>query len=582
MLVLVAYAPALSGGWVWDDADWIARSEVLREPGGLARIWLEPGATIQYYPLTHTSWWLDARLWDLDPRALHVENALLHGIAAVLLLALLRHLRLPGALLGAALFALHPVQVESVAWLTERKNALCAPLYLASLLAFLRARDGGSARAWAASFALFALALAAKTAAVVLPAVALALEWGRGRRIDRGLLARLAPFAALALAAGLLTVRMERGEGAVGPEWDLAPLQRLELAGRATWFYLGSLLWPVDLAFAYPRWELRGTWASALPPALALALVAAVLAAARRRLGRAPLAALAAYVAALAPVLGALDFYYMRYAFVADHFQYLASPAPLALAAAGLAVGASRLGAARAATVAAALLVGALGLATWSRAGDFRDEETLWRASLRERPGAWLPHAGLGHLLAERGAPDDGLEHHLRALELHPRAFESLVAVANRRTRDGRFDEARALYERALAVRPHDALTYDNLGVLESARGRTAEAISWWEAGLGVAPGHPDLTRNLALALAASRDPTLRDAPRALELAERLADRPRASAHDLYALFTACWSAGQHERARAVGGRALALAESEGAAELAAQLRAMLERLGEE
>jgi protein O-mannosyl-transferase len=122
--VLIAYLPALQGGYIWDDNRYVTENPILPQPDGLAAIWTDPGATIQYYPMVFTTFWLEYRLWGLNPLGYHATNILLHALSALLLWAILRRLAVPGAWLAAALFALHPVHVESVAWVTERKNVL--------------------------------------------------------------------------------------------------------------------------------------------------------------------------------------------------------------------------------------------------------------------------------------------------------------------------------------------------------------------------------------------------------------------------------------------------------------------------
>ena len=264
LLAIAAHGTAVRNGFIWDDDDYVVENATLSAPDGLRRIWLEIGSTPQYYPLVHTSYWLEYRLWGLEPAGYHAVNVLLHALACVLLFAVLRRLAVPGAWLAAAIFAVHPVHVESVAWITERKNLLSGVFYLGSLLTYVRfARIGdGDRRAprapglYAASLLLFAAALLSKTVTGSLPAVVLLLLYWKGRQVDRRELVPLAPFFLLAVLSGWLTVSLETQlVGARGGAWDLSLAERAIVAGRAVFFYAGKLALPAGLTFNYPRWD---------------------------------------------------------------------------------------------------------------------------------------------------------------------------------------------------------------------------------------------------------------------------------------------------------------------------------------
>ena len=200
-IVLLAYLPALQGGFVWDDDSWTTKLlRVLQDTSGLRAIWLEPKTLQQYYPLSGTTFWLDYQLWEFRPLPYHVENVLLHALAALLFWRSLRALRVPGAELASAIFALHPLMVESAAWITERKNVLSLCLCLASFLAFLRSRYGAERRGsgegeapgaperrrmsqsapfYLLALLLFVAAMSAKTSVCTMPAATLLLIWFR-------------------------------------------------------------------------------------------------------------------------------------------------------------------------------------------------------------------------------------------------------------------------------------------------------------------------------------------------------------------------------------------------------------------
>ena len=398
-VTLVTYSPALTGEQLWDDDGHLTKLE-LQSIDGLRRIWLEPGATQQYYPLVHSAFWLMDQAWGAWTPGYHAVNVLLHALSALLLAVLMRRLALPGAVFAAFLFALHPVQAESVAWMTELKNTLSAPLYLGAALAWLRFEERRARAAWIWAIVLFAAALAAKTVTATLPVSLLILRWWRTGRLSWGDARPLIPFVALGAAAGLTTAWVERHFiGAVGSDFDLSIVERVLLAGRAVWFYASTLAAPIDLAFIYPRWTVDHTvaWQYVFP--LALAALAGMLWRFRNR-SRGPLATLALYVVALAPALGFVDVFPFRYSYVADHFQYLASLAALGAAAAVLTrVAAGRMESVPARRGLAVAALAVLALLTWRESHQYVNAETLYRTTIARNPGAWMAHHNLGELV---------------------------------------------------------------------------------------------------------------------------------------------------------------------------------------
>jgi tetratricopeptide (TPR) repeat protein len=450
---------------------------------------------------------------------------LLHAANALLLWLILARLGVPAAWLAAAVFAVHPIHVESVAWITERKNTLSGLFYLLALIAYLKfavvGSWGGPRRrrvAWyAAALVLFACALLSKTVTCTLPVVLLLVIWFKR---ERGLAAHalaLAPFLLLGAAAGFVTATLEvEHVGAIGSAWDLSFADRFLVAGRVIWFYVGKLLWPVSLAFVYPRWAPdAGALAQWLWPVAAVA-AAIALWALRCRFGRGALTAYAIYVVTLAPALGFVNVFPMRYTFVADHFAYLASVPVIVLTVAAVALALARGRAARAGTGArllgsmsaglAAVLLVVLGLKTWHQSTWYAGEERLWRATIRAEPDAAMPHYNLAKLILERG-DRDGLEeagyHFRETLRVKPDAVdvhENLGLLLGLR---GRYAEAAEQLELALAADPDDASAHGNLGTAYRFLGRHEEAIRQYELAVEADPGHEQHYLRLANALAA-------------------------------------------------------------------------------
>ena len=488
-LTLAAYVPALRAGFVWDDNYHVTENPTLRDPGGLARIWLEPRALPQYYPLVHTSFWVEHRLWGLRPFGYHLTNVLLHTANALLLGWILFRLRVPGAWLAAAVFALHPVHVESVAWITERKNVLSGLFYLSALLCLTRFHglDGterpprGRRGFLVAGSLLFLCALLSKTVTATLPAALLVIVWWKRGRIERRDVVPLLPLFAAGIVAGSATAWIEKFHvGAEGPEWSLTIAEHFLVAGRALWFYAGKLAWPAPLVFVYPRFELDSSaaWQYLVP--LAALAVPLALWALRRRVGRGPLAAALFFGGTLFPALGFLDVFPMRYSFVADHFQYLASAGPIALACAAIAAGIVRIPPARrlAAYAACALGLASLGALSFLQAGDYRDLETLWERTLRKNPGAWIAQSNLGAIRSRQGRTEEAMARFRDALRIKPDLFEARLNLGNLLYSSGKPEEAVALQEEAVRLAPENAVARYNLGTALAREGRYEEAVS--------------------------------------------------------------------------------------------------------
>jgi tetratricopeptide (TPR) repeat protein len=563
LAVLLAYWPALNGGFLWDDDGHITRPD-LRSLAGLGRIWFEIGATQQYYPLLHSAFWLEHQLWGDASLGYHLVNLLQHATAAFLFGLVLRRLFAPNlrpaAWLAATLFALHPVCVESVAWITEQKNTLSAVFYLAAALAYLNFHDARAAPPqlktqnpklktywtyWLAT-ALFACALLTKSVTATLPAALLVVLWWKHGRIEwRRDVLPLLPWFVLATASGLFTAHFERELiGAQGAAHDLTFIERFLLAGRVVWFYLGKLLWPANLTFIYPRWTIDASvWWQWLFPLVTIAVLALAVYAARTRRppwSRAVPAALLLFGGTLFPVLGFFNVYPFLFSYVADHFQYLASLPIFALAAAGFTQLASfpalRSPALRSSLLATLVLT--LAGLTWSQAGAYRDSLTLYRTTIERNPAASLAHHNLAVALADAGQPAEAIAHFEQALKLrsgyaHARANLGDVLLQLGRPREalphleeavrlqpnyaaahntlgatlaalGRSDEARAHYESAIRIQPDLAAAHRNLGLAIATAGRHAEAIPHFERAIALAPHDRDAELSLAIALMAT------------------------------------------------------------------------------
>jgi tetratricopeptide (TPR) repeat protein len=513
LATVLAYLPAWRAGFLWDDYQYITENATLRSAGGLAQIWVNPAATAQYYPLVFTSFWLEHHLWGTNPLGYHVVNVLLHALAAILLWRVLARLRLPGAWLAAAIFALHPVAVESVAWAQERKNVLSAVFYFGAALAWLRwlgpEADGrgqirGSPRWYFFALALFIAALFSKTAVCSLPAAMLLVIWWKRGRVTMRDVRPLLPFFIAGLALGLVTSWVERTlVGAQGPGWDFSFSERCLISGRALWFYAGKLFWPENLTFIYPRWQIdAGVWWQWIYPAAALAVVAALWRL-RRRIGRGPLVAALFFGGTLFPALGFGNFYFMRYSFVADHFQYLAGIGLLAPAAAGITMAFGFLDGRNPflkPVICGALLL-TLGVLTWRQCRMYADNETLWRTTLDRNPACWMAHNNLGEALSKKGRTDEAMSQYREALRLKPDyavAHNNLGLVLAGKNQ---IDAAMSEFQEAVRSEPNYAEARIDLGVALLNKGQTDAAVIEFQEAIRLKPDEPNAHYNLGLAL---------------------------------------------------------------------------------
>ncbi|HKW29229.1 MAG TPA: tetratricopeptide repeat protein [Verrucomicrobiae bacterium] len=535
---LLAYQPIWHAGFIWDDDHYVTGNLALRSLKGLWQIWFVPGATPQYYPAAFTGFWVDYHLWQLNPLGYHLMNVLLQALNAILLWTVLRRLDVPGAWLAAAIFALYPVCVESVAWTSEIKNVLSGAFYLSAALIYLGFDRTRNRRLYFFALGLFVLGLMSKSVIATLPAALLVVFWWQRGKLSwkqDGL--PLIPFFVVGVGAGLFTAWMEWSfVGAKGSEFNFTFIERTLIAGRAIWFYLGKLIWPVDLIFMYPRWHVSQViWWQYLFPAMALLVTLGLWLLSRRNRG--PLAAWLFFIGTLFPALGFLNVYPFRYSFVADHFQYLAMIGPLTLAVAGIDRLFRHLGNDREfwepQFCGTLLLV--LGGLTWYQCGMYANQETLWRVTLAGNPDCWMARNNLGFILTQKGEVDEAMAQFQQALQINPQDPPSWNNVGNvllhwgkvdeaipyfQKTlqlnpdyvearnnlgsallQKGKVDEAKAQFQKALQINPVSVESYGNLGNAMLQEGKVDEAIAQYQKALQINPGNPNLYNNLGNAL---------------------------------------------------------------------------------
>lgn len=508
-LVFLAFSPSLRGAWLWDDDANVTTRAVVQRLGGIVDIWTNPRSTQQFYPLTHTSFWLEWQIFGGHPFYFHALNVALHAATAVVVWRTLRAVMDRGAWLAAALFAVHPVQVESVAWITERKNVLAGLLAALALWAYVRGRSR------VLTAACFVLALAAKSAVAPLPFVMLVAGELRRRRQEGGAcdahafvraFVGLLPLFALGLGAGLVTAHLENASvGAFGPEFDWPPLKRVFVACHAVWFYPQKLVAPFPLAFEYPLWDVDPSHAAPWCFVFLTVVTASVLVVLRRMIPWGVHAAVLAYVALIFPALGIFNVFFMRYAYAQDHFQYFAC-APLLALVAWCVVRVAEAQPMGARAFALFLVAGCVALSV-KRSYVFRSNESLFGDAIAANPEAWHPYAVLAHDARERGDTATLVTYLEHVTGNRPSDWVFQDALGRALLQEGRPRDAvgplrRATEENRSAPASKQASSYLELGRALEAAGDCTGARGAYESGSALAPGWAPISQRLAFLLA--------------------------------------------------------------------------------
>jgi len=636
VLTCAVYWPVVKCGFILDDDQYVHENRALRSLPGLARIWLEPGATPQYYPLTFTTFWIEYHCWGANPLGYHVTNVLLHCACTLLLWRVLRLLEIPGAWVAAAIFAIHPIQVQSVAWITERKNVLAGAFYFASALAYLRwagtVRGGAvdesprslgpkktisseaapiSNRLYWLSLALFICSLLSKTVTGTLPAALLLVQWWKTGRVEWRAVRALLPFFVASLVLNAFIAWREEFVLCANRDWGVSFAEKWPIAGRALWFYAGKLLWPSQLVFVYPMWKVDASAWQEWWYLMAAVLLVVCLWIGRRAFGRGPLTAVLFFGGTLFPALGFFTVGWLQYSFVADYFLHLASIGLIVLLTALGTVHLYRRGrrGALAGRVLAILVLAALGLRTAQRIGTYADLEAMWRDTVAQNPESWQANFSLGDAVQRKGRLDEAMSYFRKAEAIKPDEVAILCNIAIAVQAQGDNDAAEKYCRAVLDIEPDNGPANNNLGLMLAARGECDEAVEHLQRAATAAPNAAKARFNLGLALqtcgrfdealtrfrealerepnwptaraaiawilATHPDPVVRRPQEAVALAEqarRLSRDQDAAIMDTAAAAYA--AAGRFEDALAMARKAEAAATKAGATELARQIHA--------
>ena len=484
MMVIISYLPAvLWGGFVWDDVIFQDALPV-RELSGLWEIWFSPGAIERHYwPMTYSSFWLEHKLWGFAPAGYHAVNVLLHLVNTMLVWYLLRRMAVPGAWVIAAVFAVHPLHVESVAWIIERKDVLSGLFYFSAALLYMRFAESPRPRYYMVALALFTAGLLSKSIVVTLPAALLIWHWWKSGRITVQDALRLAPFFAVGFAITLADLFISQSQAHLSLEYSI--LERVLIASRALWWYAGKIILPIDLSIIYPLWDISVMQPLAWLYVVGAAAVAAALWLLRDRIGRGPMAGALFFAVTLSPTLGFVDYDYMLYSFVADRYQYIAGIGVMAVVVGCAAHGVTAVHSAGRLPVFASIgilgvkasVLVAFGMLTWQQSSVYRDNITLNSHIISHNPQARHAHMNLGDALLELDRVEDALEAYGVAIEQSPNDAELQLRYGWVLIRQGRFDEAEPYFQRASEVNAFDKNYLLGWAVLLNQKGNYEEAV---------------------------------------------------------------------------------------------------------
>lgn len=527
ILVFVSYSPVINGEFIWDDDTFLTNNPIMTKPDALKRFWASTESP-DYFPLVSTSLWLQRLLWGLDPVGYHVFNIIIHTFNAIALWFLLCKLKFRFAWMAAAIFALHPVHAESVAWITEIKNLQSTLFFFLTLICYLNFLEKQKRGWYIASLLLYLMALFSKTSVVMLPLILLLYHWWEDSSLKQKYITNSIPFFVFSIVFSLVTIWFQyNSAGATGKPWSVEFPERVFIAGKAVWFYFGKLLFPVDLIFIYPRWSMDLRLLNSYFPAVTLVALMIVLWVKRKGYGRPLLAGFGYFVINLFPVLGFFNIYFMRYSFVADHWQYLASPGIIVLAVwlvismldqvsslhnyssmppapgnvfrKGLLNKNSQFPAIALTKVSIGfLLLFFLVVSTYNRAGVFQKSFLIWEDTLKKNPNAWMAHNNIGVELEKQNKWQEAEAHYKEAVRINPHyapAHDNLGLMLKQKNK---FDEAAVHFRNAIHEDPEFWESFNNLGYALIMLGKTDEAVTYFQQALQINPYSIEAHNNLA------------------------------------------------------------------------------------
>ena len=535
LLVAACYFPVTSAGFVWDDVAF-TKAEPVQSLSGIWQIWFEPSSLEKreghYWPVLYTTFWLEHKLWGFAPLGYHLVNLLLHAAVTLLLWRVLRRMAVPGAWVAAMIFAVHPLHVESVAWVIGRKDLLAALFYLGAALAYMRFVEDRRWQRYAIALALFTAGLLCKSMLVTLPATLLIWHWWKHGRVTANDVARVLPLLLVGLFVTVIDWSFYKNREVISFDYSL--IERALIAARALAFYVGKLAWPAELMVIYPHWEVGvGDW-FAWGCVLTAMVVAGLLWRYQRQIGRGPLAGLLFFAVTLSPTLGFVDYGFMQFSFVADRYQYLAGIGVIAVVVGAVAHGLNRLAGASVTSAASGAAVGmaegaapsnqlagarrvgiqvmasvmlaasltALGMTTWRQASLYHDSGTLFTHIIAHNPEARTAHHNLGDWLLKQKQFKEAIVAYRIAVAQRPdfapirhqmgRAFDKLQ----------QYEKAGEQYRISVEINPRFVHGMHSLGAVLARQQRYQESLEHFRNALATDPNYRDSHIGMGAALA--------------------------------------------------------------------------------
>jgi len=495
----VSYSSAIRGGFIWNDDTFLTENPAIKASNGLYDIWLTTRLP-DYFPLTSTSLWLEWRLWGKNATGYHIVNVLLHGLSAVLIWLILKRLQIPGAWVAGLVFAIHPVNVESVAWITERKNVLPMVFYLLSVLWYLKFDCDGKRSFYGLALGAFLLAMLSKTSVAMQPIVLLGCVWWKRGKVGRKDIFNTIPFFFLSVILSLVTIWFQYHR-AIGPEIvrEDSFLSRLAIAGMAVWFYLFKAFIPFKLTFIYPMWKIDASSFVNYLPGFLLLIIFILFWHYRNSWGRPFLFGLGYYVLTLFPVLGFFNIYFMKYSLVADHWQYASIAGVIALVVGLITYGYNRVQKIfrQLFAIAGAVLIGLFSLLTWRQGHIYTDLETLWQDTIKKNPTAWLAHYNLANLMLRQDRGEDAIHHYSETIKIKADYAEAYNNLGTALLGKGEIEGAIKCFSKALNIKPDHAKACNNFGIALARKGDRQGAIKQFSKALQIQPDYAKARQNL-------------------------------------------------------------------------------------
>jgi protein O-mannosyl-transferase len=548
-----------------------------------------------WHPLTTISHMLDCQLFGVNPGAHHLMNVFFHSIAAVLLFILLAQTtdgpisprdesvrladRTGGIWLSgfvAAVFATHPLRVESVAWIAERKDVLSGAFFMLTLIAYAAYTRKQSLGRYLTMSILFACGLTSKPMLITTPIVLLLLDYWPLNRFARSTMSKLVieKIPLFALSVGSCVATLWAQNFALGSTQFLPLKWRITNAVFSYFEYVRQMFWPVDLIPFYVHPENRlELWRLLVVAVVLIALTA--IAFIRRRKIPYLIVGWLWYLVMLIPVIGIVQVGLQGHA---DRYTYLPQIG-LDIALVWLIWDLTKSWRQQKIVLsgASAFVVGALSILSWKQTTYWRDTETLWRHTLAVTPDSDVAHAGLGGILFVRGQIDESIDHYESALRLRDGNVAAHFGLGRALASKQKIDPAIFHFQKALSIQPDYIAASNDLGVLFASKGEIKEAIAAWQQSLSFDPENADAANNIAWVRATAADPDLRDGREALELAQRALGGGGENAVVLRTLAAAQAENGQFAKAIATCQRGEQLAQKNGDRAMVESLRDCIE-----